>query len=74
MPDMRGGSVRYVTDSRKLIRLLEQRGWRLVSIEGSHHQFKHPDVRGRLTVPHPRKDISIGVVRAIYRQAGLESK
>jgi predicted RNA binding protein YcfA (HicA-like mRNA interferase family) len=66
--------MRYETDSRKLIRMLEQKGWYLVDVGGSHHQFKHPDIGRRLTVPHPRKDISIGVVKAIYRQAGLETK
>ena len=66
--------MRYETDSRKLIRMLEQKGWYLVAVGGSHHQFKHPEIAGRLTVPHPRKDISIGVVKAIYRQAGLETK
>ena len=62
-------------DSRKLIRMLSARGWQLADVRGSHHQFVHPDRPGRVTVPHPRKDIAIATVRSIYRQAGwLERK
>jgi len=66
--------VRYETNSRKLIRLMEQDGWRLVDVVGSHHQFEHPDRRGKVTVPHPKKDLPLGLVRAIYRQAGLKDR
>ncbi|WP_106751598.1 type II toxin-antitoxin system HicA family toxin [Pannonibacter carbonis] len=57
-------------DSRKLIRLLEADGWVLVAVKGDHHQFKHPDRPGRVTVPHPVKDLKTGTVYSIYRQAG----
>lgn len=46
-------------------------GWRLVSVRGSHHQFRHPTKPGKVTVPHPVKDIPIGTVKSIERQAGL---
>lgn len=58
-------------NSRKLIRLLEQDGWRLVAVVGSHHQFVHPVRNGKVTVPHPRKDLPVGLARAIFKQAGL---
>ena len=29
---------------------------------GSHWQFKHPDRAGRITVPHPNRDIKLGTV------------
>ena len=57
-------------DSRKLIRMLEADGWVLVRVRGSHHQFKHSQRAGRVTVPHPRKDIVPSTVRSIYKQAG----
>ncbi|WP_343061139.1 type II toxin-antitoxin system HicA family toxin [Prosthecomicrobium pneumaticum] len=59
-----------VTDSKDLIRRLHDEGWVEVSINGSHHNFKHPSRPGRVTVPHPRRDIKLGTVRSIYRQAG----
>ena len=58
-------------NSRKLIALLERDGWLLVNTVGSHHQFKHPTKTGKVTVTHPRKDMPIGLVRAILKQAGL---
>lgn len=57
-------------NSRKLIKLLEQDGWVRVAVKGDHWQFKHPVKRGRVTVPHPRRDIKPGTVISIYRQAG----
>lgn len=49
-------------------------GWILVAVRGSHHQFKHPTKAGRVTVPHPKKDLGIGLVRAIIKQAGLKEE
>lgn len=57
-------------NSRKLIALLERAGWVLVGTTGSHHHFKHPMRPGKLTVPHPKRDLPIGTVRAILKQAG----
>jgi predicted RNA binding protein YcfA (HicA-like mRNA interferase family) len=41
-------------------------------VKGSHHQFKHPRRPGKVTVPHPRKDLPVGTLRGIFRQAGWE--
>ncbi len=57
-------------DSRKLIRKLEAEGWVVVTQRGSHVLLKHPQKPGRVTVPHPRRDLPTGTVRSIYRQAG----
>jgi predicted RNA binding protein YcfA (HicA-like mRNA interferase family) len=58
--------------SREIVRHLTQDGWVLVHVRGSHHQYKHPDKPGRVTVPHPKRDLPIGTVRSIYKQAGWE--
>jgi predicted RNA binding protein YcfA (HicA-like mRNA interferase family) len=58
--------------SREIIRAIEADGWREVGRKGSHVQFKHPTKPGRVTVPHPNKDIAIGTLRSIERQAGIE--
>ncbi|WP_159726302.1 type II toxin-antitoxin system HicA family toxin [Methylosinus sp. Ce-a6] len=59
-----------LTNSRDIIRRLERECWRLVRVDGSHHHFAKDGCRNLVTVPHPRKDISIGTARNIYRQAG----
>jgi len=58
--------------SRVLIGLLQADGWRLQRTRGSHHQFVHPTKLGLITVPHPKKDLGKGLVRAIRKQAGLK--
>ena len=59
-------------NSRELIKLLENDGWYLVNTRGSHHQYKHPTKKGRVTIPHPKKDLPKGTVKSILKQAGLE--
>lgn len=59
-------------DSRKLIRRIEKDGWTLQRISGDHHTFKHPEREKLITVPHPRKGLSPGVVHSVYRNAGWE--
>lgn len=58
-------------DSREIIKLLEADGWRRVAQKGSHIQFTHPVKEGRVTVAHPKKDVPIGTLRGIEKQAGL---
>ena len=60
-----------VMRSREVIAALERAGWRRVRQKGSHVQLKHPVRNGRVTVPHPRKDLPIGTVRSIERQSGI---
>ena len=57
-------------DSRQVIRRLEQDGWVLSRVKGSHHQFVHPDKPGLVTVKHPDRDIPVGTLNGIFRQAG----
>jgi len=57
--------------SRKVIQHLREDGWYEVAHEGSHKQFKHATKPGRVTVPHPVRDIPIGTLRSIEKQAGI---
>ena len=52
-------------NSRELIKKLELDGWRLNRSKGSHHIFIHPFKIGHITVPHPKKDLGIGLVKSI---------
>ena len=58
--------------SRVLIKELLADGWRLARTRGSHHQYAHPAKPGTVTVPHPKKDLGKGLVKAIRKQAGLK--
>jgi predicted RNA binding protein YcfA (HicA-like mRNA interferase family) len=58
--------------SQEAIRLIQDEGWYLVAVKGSHHQFKHPIKPGRVTITHPRKDLPAGTLNSILKQAGLK--
>jgi predicted RNA binding protein YcfA (HicA-like mRNA interferase family) len=57
--------------SGDLIRELRTAGWVLDRIRGSHHVFRHPVRLGRVVIPHPKKDLGVGLIAAIRKQAGL---
>lgn len=57
--------------SREVIEILEDDGWYLVQVTGSHYQFKHHTKKGRTTVKHPVKDIPRKTLDSIERQSGL---
>ena len=59
-------------DSQSLIRMLQNDGWMIVRTKGSHHHMKHQEKPGLVTVPHPKKDLPIGTVSSILKQAGLK--
>ena len=50
-------------DSRTVLNILRADGWEIVRIRGSHHQLKHGEKAGTVTVPHPRRDIPAGTLR-----------
>jgi len=58
-------------NSREIIKRIKADGWFEVAQKGSHRQFKHPTKKGRVTVPHPKKDIPKGTRRSIERQSGV---
>ena len=58
---------------REAIRLIEQDGWRMVRIRGSHRQYKHAVKSGRVTVAgKPRDDLPPGTWNSILKQSGLK--
>jgi predicted RNA binding protein YcfA (HicA-like mRNA interferase family) len=58
--------------SADIIKRLRADGWYWVHTVGSHHQFKHPFKPGKVTVPHPRKDLPTPTAQSILKQAGLK--
>lgn len=58
--------------SKELIKIIEANGWFLVKTVGSHCQFKHPTIQGKVTIPHPKKDLPPKTAESILKQAGLK--
>ncbi|WP_026605653.1 type II toxin-antitoxin system HicA family toxin [Methylocapsa acidiphila] len=61
-------------NSRDIIAKLESDGWFKVAQKGDHVQFKHNTKLGRVTVPHPSRDIPIGTLKSIEKQSGLKMR
>ena len=57
-----------------VIRVLEQDGWYRVGQTGSHVHFKHRINPGKITVPHPVKDLPIGTLKSIEKASGVKLK
>ncbi len=49
-------------NSQVIIRILESKGWIEVIHGGSHKQFKHPQKPGRVTVPHPERELQAATI------------
>lgn len=58
---------------RDAIRSVENDGWRVVHVKGSHRQYKHPEKKGRVTIAgHPSMDLDPKTQNSILKQAGLK--
>ena len=57
---------------REMEKMLLDDGWYLADVRGSHHQYKHPEKPGKVTLPNHRGDSPPRVVNSILKQAGLK--
>lgn len=55
-------------------KILFEDGWYLVSVNGSHYQYKHPTKKGKVTVAkhNKQKDLKPQTVKSIFKQAQIE--
>lgn len=58
--------------AREVIKILKKEGWYEVGGKGSHINFKHPTIKGKITVPSHSGDIPRRTLDSILRQAGLK--
>lgn len=58
---------------REVIKLIEEDGWYLVRIKGSHRQFKHLEKSGVVTISgNLGKDMPQGTLNSVLKQAQLK--
>ena len=61
-----------VVSGKQMCRVLEQRGWVLARVNGSHHVYRDPATSRRTVVPvHGNQDLKPGTQHGIMRDAGL---
>jgi predicted RNA binding protein YcfA (HicA-like mRNA interferase family) len=60
---------------RELAKLLEQRGWVLRRVHGSHHIYMKPGSEVRLSVPiHANRSLKVGLLRHLLKAAGISEQ
>lgn len=57
---------------KELCKILEDKGFQLKRINGSHHYYYHPEKRLITVVPMHKKDLPKGTLFAILKQAGID--
>jgi predicted RNA binding protein YcfA (HicA-like mRNA interferase family) len=51
---------------------LSKDGWVEVGHTGRHRHFKHPKKPGKVTVPHPKRDLPVKTIKSIEKASGLK--
>ena len=59
---------------KKVIKILESRGFVLDRVKGSHHIYYNPKTEKRVVVPVHKKDLPKGTLLEILRQAGISKE
>jgi predicted RNA binding protein YcfA (HicA-like mRNA interferase family) len=58
---------------REAIDMIENDGWFMIRIKGSHGQYKHSYRKGLVTIAgHLNDDLARGTLNSIFKQAGLK--
>jgi predicted RNA binding protein YcfA (HicA-like mRNA interferase family) len=57
--------------SKKVVKILESKGFILDRSRGSHMMYYHPETKRRVVVPYHDKELPKGTLLEILRQAGI---
>jgi predicted RNA binding protein YcfA (HicA-like mRNA interferase family) len=58
--------------SREIVAALLKDGWVEAGQTGSHRHFKHPSKPGKVTVPHPKRDLPINTIKSIEKASSVK--
>ena len=57
---------------KQFSKILENRGWHLVRVNGSHHVYMKPGNPARISLPvHGKEDLKIGLLKHFMKVAGI---
>jgi predicted RNA binding protein YcfA (HicA-like mRNA interferase family) len=56
------------------IAAIEKAAWFHVATKGDHGRFTHDTRPGRVTVPHPKRDLPMGSLASIEKQSGVKRR
>jgi predicted RNA binding protein YcfA (HicA-like mRNA interferase family) len=61
--------------AKEIIKVLEERGWYLDRVKGSHHVYKNDKLKRSVPIPlHGSKDLGKGLYFKILKQCGIEKE
>jgi len=58
----------------ELIEKIEKMGWTLFNVRGEHYQYRHPQIKGKVTMPPVRSTISKRLAGEILAFLGTEKR
>ncbi|MHC0064971.1 type II toxin-antitoxin system HicA family toxin [Nostoc sp. UIC 10890] len=60
---------------KQLCKIVEQKGWVLQRITGSHHIYENPEAQKILSIPvHRNQDLKVGTLKALMKIAQLSEE
>lgn len=59
-------------NSDQIIKILLQKGFKLIRIKGSHHIYRNLETKRMTIVPYHKKDLPKGTFMEILKQAGIK--
>lgn len=60
---------------KRLCKIVEQKGWVLRRVTGSHHIYEKADSKQILSIPvHRNKDLKVGILKALMKIAQLSEE
>lgn len=60
---------------KRLCKLVEQKGWVLQRVTGSHHIYESPNTGQILSIPvHRNQDLKVGTLKALMKIAQLSEE
>ena len=57
---------------KEIIKILEQNGWHVARVKGSHHIVKKDGMLPTVVPVHGKKDIKPGLLRSIEKATGVK--
>jgi len=58
---------------KAVIKMIEEDGWTMARMKGSHRQYKHSVKKGLVTIAgKPNDELAKGTLNSILKQAGLK--
>jgi len=60
-------------NAKEIIKVLEENGWHLDRIKGSHHIYKNDLLKKSVPIPiHGKKDLGKGLFYRILKECGID--